>query len=329
MIRVAVIGFGFMGLTHVLHIRKNKKLNLQAIITRNPAQVPDKLRRQTGNFALGDVDAGSILAVPRYASLRECLIDHDLDAVHICTHTDLHYDMAREAMEHGLHVLLEKPMTLRLEEAILLQYVAAQQKVKLMVAHVVRFMPAYKQLKTWIDEQHFGPLSFIALTRFSGLPSWGQWQEKKADFGTSGGALFDLLVHDIDYLQYVLGEPAKIEATCIPGALSMHDYVTARWYYGTVDARVEGGNIFHAQFPFQAGFKARFRDASVVYNSYEDGVIHLAADGELKQVAVADANQGFYNEIDYFATCIEKNNEPLECMPQSSVLTLKLCYDHA
>jgi len=328
MINVAVIGFGFMGITHAVNIQRNKKLNLRAIVTRDMKGISAKLNQQVGNFSSGEVDANAIVQVPTYRSLRECLKHEEIDAVHICVHTDLHYEMAKEAIENGLHVFLEKPISLRIEEGRLLIAFARQQKVKFMVGHVVRFMPAYQKLKEWIDHKEFQALRFISLTRFTGLPTWGQWKEKQEAFGSSGGALFDLVVHDIDFLNYVLGEPEKIEANCYPGSLSMHDYISARWHYRDIAAKIEGGNLFHSTFPFQAGYMARFETASVVYSSINPEFIQVCTNEKVSQVSAGDASEGFYNEIDYFASCIEHDTEPLACTPESSLKTIQLCYCH-
>ena len=328
MINVAVIGFGFMGITHSLNIMRNKRLDLKAIITRNTADIPMRVKEQQGNFSSGEIRAGDFEKIPSYMSLRDCLKHERIDIVHICVHTNLHYELAREAMEQGIHVFMEKPMTLRLEEAELLNHYAKRMKVKLMVGHVVRFMPAYKKLKKWIDEKDFGPLEFISLTRYSGLPSWGQWKEKHAEFGSSGGALFDLVVHDIDFLNYVLGQPGKIQAVCQPGLLSMHDHVSAQWHYGDVNARIEGGNTFHSSFPFHAGYIARFGKASIFYSSLIPEYIKICTNESVTEVEAGDPNDGFYDEIDYFASCVENDVDPVECMPESSIQTIKLCYDH-
>jgi predicted dehydrogenase len=328
MINVAIIGFGFMGITHALNIQRNKRLNLRAIITRDVMGIPAKLNQQVGNFSSGEIDVEGILQVPVYKSLRDCLRNQKIDAVQICVHTDLHFEMAKEAIENGLHVFLEKPITLRIEEATLLIAFAKQQNVKLMVGHVVRFMPAYQKLKEWIDSKEYGMLKFISLTRFTGLPSWGQWREKQNNFGSSGGALFDLVIHDIDFMQHVLGIPEKVEAVCYPGSLSMYDYVSAQWYYPGIRAKIEGGNTFHSSFPFQAGFFVRFEHASVVYSSLKPEFIQVCTDDNTVEIPAGDANDGFYNEIDYFASCIENNTEPVRCTPVSSLRTIKLCYDH-
>ena len=328
MINVAVIGFGFMGITHALNILKNKKLSLRAIITRDTAGIAARLNEQTGNFPTGEMDVQALLKIPVYKNLHECLRNEKIDAVVICVHTDKHYEIAREAIENRLHVFLEKPISLRLEEGRLLIAFAKDQKVKLMIGHVVRFMPPYKKLKAWIDKKDFGALKFISLTRFTGLPSWGQWREKQQKFGSSGGALFDLVVHDIDFLNHVLGQPQRIESVCYPGCLSMHDYVIAHWYYNDIKAKVEGGNIFHSGFPFQAGFMARFDHASVVYSSLRPEFIQVCTDEKVSEVLAGDAMDGFYDEIDYFSSCIDDGTDPLICTPASSLKTIELCYDH-
>lgn len=328
MINVAVIGFGCMGITHALNILRNPKLQLRAIITRHVDEVPSRLNEQLGNFSVGDIDVDAILKIPRHATLRDCLAHEKIDAVHICVHTDLHYAIAKEAMENGLHVLLEKPLSLDVEEGRSLIQLARERDVKFMVAHVVRFMPVYLKLKEWIDTQEFGRLQFIALTRHSGLPTWGQWKEKCNAFGSSGGALFDLLIHDIDFLNYALGAPNEIQSVCYPGKLSNHDYVSADWQYDYIKARIEGGNTFHADFPFHAGFRARFEKASVVYSSVNGSVIQVCTNDATHRIITGDPNDGFYNEIDYFASCVKNNTIVTACLPQSSLESIELCYQH-
>ena len=190
MIRVAVIGFGFMGITHALNIQRNKRLKLQAIITRNVEGIASKLNEKVGNFSSGEIDAEAIRMVPAYTSLRECLKYEQIDAVQICVHSDLHFEIAREAIENGLHVFLEKPMSLRLEEGRLLINYAQQQKVKLMVGHVVRFMPAYKKLKEWIDGKGVWPIKIHIANALYRAGILGRVERKKIKFSISGRCTF-------------------------------------------------------------------------------------------------------------------------------------------
>lgn len=327
--RVAVVGFGFMGMTHTLNILENKDLQLVAIVDKNPEAIKKGLSSGTGNIDTGHLDPAVMKSIRQYAVFDECLEHEELDGVHICVHTDLHYEMARKALMNGKHVFLEKPFCLDVRKAEELIGLAEQQKKILMVGHVVRFMSPYQKLKQWIDSGEFGNLRFLSFTRFSGVPEWGQWKDTRVK-STSGGALFDLVIHDIDYCNYVLGPPADIQCNYLPGELSEHDYISALWTYQDKDVRVriEGGNIFHANFPFQAGFMARFEKASVLYSSLKGQVIQIADDANIREVPAGDAGAGYYNEIDYFAQCMKKGIQPTICSPVSSLQTIQLCYNH-
>lgn len=327
--KVAVVGFGFMGMTHTLNILKNSDLQLVALVDKDPDLIEKNLFSPAGNFSTGNIDPSVLKDIKIYTDFHECLHREELDAVHICVHTGLHYEMVLEALLHDKHVLLEKPFTLDIREAEELIELAQQKKRILMVAHVVRFMPPYQKLKKWIDSKEFGELRFLSLTRVSGIPGWGEWKEKRIT-RNSGGALFDLNIHDIDFASYVLGIPSEIKGSYLPGGLSQNDYISAMWSYRdkNVHVKIEGGNTFHSNFPFQAGYMAQFEKASVVYSSSNGEIIRIADDNRLWEVPAGDAGEGYANEINYFADCLKYNTQPLECMPASSLESIKLCYSH-
>ena len=330
MTKVAILGFGFMGMTHAESILRNSEFDLVAIIDKNPKAVEEKLLNRTGNFGVGEIKQDRLEKIKRYSNLDDCLEFEELDAVFICVHTDLHYEMTRKVLLHGKHVFLEKPFCLDMQQADELINLAREKDKILMVGHVVRFMPPYQKLKEWIDTSRFGKLKFLALSRFSGVPAWGEWMDRRAAYGSSGGALFDLLIHDIDFVNYILGAPGSIQCDYLPGLLSKHDYINALWSYFNkgLKVRIEGGNIFHSSFPFQAGYMAQFEQASVQYSSLKGNVIQIATDSNLEEVPTGQAGDGFYNEIAYFAQSIHLNRLPVECMPESSLQTIQLCYDH-
>lgn len=325
--RVAVAGFGFMGMTHALNILRNKDLQLVAIIDKNLESIEKTLLSAEGNIQTGQIDRPGMENISRYSSLDECLAKEVLDAVHICVHTDLHYEMAKKALLQNKHVFLEKPFCLDVSQAEELINLAAERQKILMVGHVVRFMLPYQKLKKWVDSGEFGDLRFLSLSRFSGVPAWGQWKDHQVR-GASGGALFDLMIHDIDYCNYLLGWPSEIKCSCLPGGLSNHDYINAHWIYNekNIHVKIEGGNIFHAGFPFQAGYLAQFEQASIQYTTFNGDVITIADHTGRKEVAAGDVNQGYYEEIACFARCMENNIQPAECTPVSSLQAVQLCY---
>jgi len=328
--KVAILGFGFMGMTHAENILRNSELDLVAIVDKNPSAVEEKLLSQTGNFATDFADQDRLAQIRRYSSIDECLAYEELDAVLICVHTDLHFEMTRKILLQGKHVFLEKPFCLDLKQAEELIKLAREKDRILMVGHVVRFMPPYQKLKAYINSGEFGKLKFLSLTRYSGIPAWGEWLDRRTTFGSSGGALFDLLIHDIDFVNYILGKPGSIKCNYLPGLLSKHDYITALWSYFDkgIDVKIEGGNTFHSSFPFQAGYMAGFEKASIQYATSRGDIIQIATDTELIEIPSGQAGDGFFNEIAYFAQCINQNRPPIECLPESALQTIQLCYDH-
>jgi predicted dehydrogenase len=328
--KIAIVGFGFMGMTHALNILKNKKLSLAAIVDKDLDGIERKLTSKTGNFATEKIDPKLLVNVNKYGDLESCLANEKLDAVHICVHTDLHYRLAKQVLSHGLHLFLEKPMTLDIAEGEELIELAKKQDVTFMVGHVVRFMSPYQKLKKWIDENTYGPLKFLSLSRFSGVPAWGQWKEKQQSFGSSGGALFDLLIHDVDFVNYLFGPPDKINGQILPGNLSNYDYINASWSYSKpqVNVMLEGGNIFHSMFPFQAGYMANFEHVSVSYSTLKPEIIEVATNEDVLHIKAEEKTDGFYNEIDYFYSCLDEGIQTDQCLPQSSLDTIKLCYKH-
>ncbi len=327
---IAIVGFGFMGMTHALNILKNKKLNLSAIVDKDLDGIEEKLRSDSGNFATEKIDPKVLESIHKYHDLDTCLAEERIDAVHVCVHTDLHYQLGKQVLSSGLNLFLEKPMTLELDKGQELIELAKKHHATFMVGHVVRFMSPYQKLKKWIDENTYGPLKFLSLSRFSGVPAWGQWKEKQKSFGSSGGALFDLLIHDIDFVNFLLGEPDSITSNTLPGALSNYDYINALWNYDDLDVKVklEGGNTFHSLFPFQAGYMANFEHVSMSYTTLKPEVIQVATNEDLLNIKAEEKTDGFYNEIDYFYSCIEEGIQPMQCLPESSLETIKLCYKH-
>jgi predicted dehydrogenase len=329
MLNVVVAGFGFMGMTHTANILKNPAVHLSAIVDKYTNGIYEKLNNESGNFSTGTIKAEDLSQITVYEDFEVALKQEKPDACIIAVHTDLHYELAALAIEAGAHVFLEKPFSLDINEARQLIELAQARKKTLMIGHVVRFMPAYQVLKKWIDTSEYGQLEFLSMSRFSGIPVWGQWKDKQKAFGSSGGALFDLVIHDIDFAQWACGIPDKVIAQCLPGKLSNYDYISALWKYNNnLHIKIEGGNTFHPDYPFQASFTARFQNASILYSSADSENITLAADTGINRIPVGNPNDGFAGELEYFFNCINKKLQPLKCTPESALETIKICYRH-
>lgn len=326
-----MIGFGFMGIEHSRNILKHNDLELVAIVEKDVASVAEKLGQKTGNFSTGEMDVEALKKVPVFATLEECLGNEKPDAVHVCVHTDLHYPIVKQALEAGLHVLVEKPFVLDVQKGEELIALARSKGLILMVAHVVRFMSPYVKLNRMIQSGNHGKLKFLSLSRISGLPVWGQWKEKQTDFGSSGGALFDLVIHDIDFAAFVVGkQPGRIESRVLPGKLSRHDYLNATWNYPEegVTVKIEGGNVFHTAHPFRAEYTAVFENATVSFSTNDPDHIYIDTDEERVAITAGDAAEGYFDEIALFAKSMGEGVLPEKYSPESALETIRLCYRH-
>ncbi|MDR2680924.1 MAG: Gfo/Idh/MocA family oxidoreductase [Tannerella sp.] len=324
-IRVAIIGFGFMGKTHAKNILNSDLMELCAIVDSRIGSA----NQVSGNMDTGEIPPEKLAGIHKYDSLERCFEEESPDAAFVCVHTLSHCDIAMKALKYGLHVFIEKPFVLKVEEGEALIAEAKRRNRTLYVGHVVRFMPAYVKLNELYGSGVYGKLKFVSATRFSGVPNWGEWDKLRKDFGSSGGALFDLVIHDIDFLRYMLGMPDGIESKTMPGILSNHDYVSAFWRYNDKDVfvKIEGGLNFHSRFPFEATFKASFEKASVVWSSSAGLEMKIADNDRLQTVVLGDANEGYTVEDEEFATRIINHEAPAS-MAESALDTVRLCHRH-
>lgn len=179
--KIAVIGLGNMGRHHVKHVSAIDEAELIAVC--DPSE--DKARLFSQQYACKS-----------YTYINRLLESEKLDAVIITAPTSLHFELAKISLEHGVSVLVEKPICETVEEASELINVAKKKNLTLMVGHIERFNPAIQKAKELIDANHLGNIKIISARRAGRFPS----QMKDAN------VVIDLAVHDIDILSYLIGE---------------------------------------------------------------------------------------------------------------------------
>lgn len=327
--RIALAGLGFIGRTHAARILANNELKLVAIVDRDVHSLEESLRTRSGNFDGGDLSIEKLKGVALHTTLEECLDTEEVDCVDICLPTMLHHPMTKLALERGKHVLLEKPFVLDPEQGRELIALAKKVGCVFMVAQVVRFMPEYAYVKECLGKGTYGPLRFLSLFRKAGAPTWGDWTKSEALRRASGGGLFDLAIHDIDFMRHVLGEPSSISCATVAGALSPHDHVNATWAFrsGAV-GMIQSGLAFHSATPFEARYQARFEKATLEFSSLKPGVVRVSDDRESREMKIETEPDGFQREIDYFAACVAGNERPADCLPETSLRAIELAHLH-
>ena len=137
-----------------------------------------------------------------------------VDAVSIATPTPTHYDIAKYLLEHGKHLLIEKPITEKPEQATELTELAAKQGVVLQVGHVERFNPVLRALEARLTHP-----KFIEAHRLSPYP----------DRSTEIGVVLDLMIHDLEIILHLVRSPVKtIDAVGVAVLSKGEDIANAR-----------------------------------------------------------------------------------------------------
>lgn len=293
MLRVGLIGCGFMGAMHA-----NCYLHLEDVEVVAVADVRPEKAKELAALSNAEI----------YSDGYELIENAELDAIDICLPTYLHARYAMAAMEKVKYVFIEKPVTLTKEESAELLAAAERTGAKVQVGQVVRFFEEYITLANMIKDERYGKVISANFRRLSPIPLWG-FENWLLDPVRSGGAGQDLHIHDIDYVLSVFGEPKKIYS--IKNTLgAKNDYVNTLMQYDNFPVTVEGTWGLPTSYPFTASFRVVFERAVVenlggnfvlfTDSGKEDIVLEkFEASADYKGGNISSLG-GYYDELLYF-----------------------------
>lgn len=196
--RIALVGLGRVGLKHLKAIFSlNKHLELVALIDPKSEQLKKNLVAQFPDLK----------TVPFYSAMHEIPEEASPDIFSIATPSHLHFQQAFEALNKNAHLLLEKPMCMRLNECQTLENLAKEKNKHILMGHIYRYFPMVHELKQDIKNQIYGTLLHASIKVCSGhsqayydLASWrGTWEK-------DGGALLNQSIHAVDLMCYLLSQ---------------------------------------------------------------------------------------------------------------------------
>jgi scyllo-inositol 2-dehydrogenase (NADP+) len=225
-VRIAVVGVGKMGLSHLSLLGAHPDVEVAAICD-SSGYVLDVLSTNTGIPGVKDYDA--------------LLERTDLDAVVIATPTHAHYPMVKAALARGLHVFCEKPLTLSVEQSAELVDLARSQGVHAQVGYHNRFVAAFAEAKRLLDLGAIGEVRHAQAEAYGPVVlqnKGGTWRSRRAE---GGGCLYDYAAHPLDLLTWYLGEPAAVGGTKLGSifSASTEDEVYSTLFYdGAVSAQL-------------------------------------------------------------------------------------------
>jgi UDP-N-acetylglucosamine 3-dehydrogenase len=316
MLKVGVLGSGFMGATHARAFAKIPDVQVVGVSSRS-AEKAAALAQEVGAQPLTDAMA---LAT-----------DAQLDIVSVTLPTNLHKDYAVAALKAGKHVFVEKPMGLTVEECDAMIETARQNDRLLMVAHVLRFWPEYVALVDLVNSGELGKPLGATASRLSARPGWGDWF---ANPEWTGGAVHDLHIHDLDTLNWLFGSPKSVYARGKRGAPGGWDHILTIIDYGQVSGFAEGSVMMPDGYPFtmtlwvlceQGSVEFTFRAGGTgVESGTESGTgLMVYRTGKEPYPLPAAGGDGYEAEVSYFVACVRGDHPPERATAEQGRLAVK------
>lgn len=247
-----------------------------------------------------------------YADLETMLDEVDPDVVDACTPTHVHREVVETAADRGYDVFCEKPIAPTLEDAHAIADVVEENDVTCMVGHAVRFSPAYARMKELVDSGEVGDPGVVRSSRISPFPDWG-WENWFGDLEKSGGVFLDLVIHDFDFLRWVLGEVEEVFARSNRWRdgddLMDHSVAVLTFADGTV-AHVEGSWAQPETREFGYSLEVAGDDGLVEFDGDAIRPFELFTADEAVTQNPMDKGP-MQAELEHFLECREEGRDPL------------------
>jgi predicted dehydrogenase len=286
-LRAAVIGAGYLGRFHAQKYAALEQAELVAIADPD-AQARERLAAELGVAGIADY--------------RELL--GRVDAVSVVTPTPLHFAIARDFLDAGAHVLVEKPITVTVAEARELVALAAARQRVLQVGHLERFNPAIVAVEGLLDRPRFIESNRLAPFK---------------PRGTDVSVVLDLMIHDIDLIQNIVGSAVtSIDAVGAPVFTDEIDIANARIRFANGCV----ADVTASRISMKSERKLRIFQADAYLSiDLQQKVLTLVrkgeamAAGEMPKVAIEersfDPGDALRDEIESFLGVIESGSRPV------------------
>lgn len=322
-LNVAVVGLGFMGMTHLRVYLDHPLARVAAVCGRTRLPVDGVLTGVAGNIQ----ESEGVRLNPEVKVFREfeaLLAEPNIDVVDLCTPTPFHAEQAMAALRAGKHVLCEKPLARTSAAAREISRVAAESPGVLMPAMCIRFWPGWAFLKQVVQEQRYGRVLAAGFRRLSERPGWSG-EGIYAAGGDSGGALYDLHIHDTDFIHALFGRPASVCSTGVVGAGGAVDHVLTHYHYSE-------GPVVHAEGSwllaggFHMGYTVHCERATLDFDlSRGAEALRATEAGQEPRTVTCEGPDGYAGEINYLLECVLHGRPPQTVTAWDAVAALEIC----
>ncbi len=306
MVGIGITGTGYWGKNHVTIYKSlllEKKIDYLKLCDIDEKRVKE---------------ISEINSIDYTTNIKELLNDDKITAVVIVTPSSTHYELSKLSLESGKDVFVEKPITLKSDNAMKLIDLAKQKRKILMVGHLFRYHPAVEEIKKRIDLGEFGKIQMILSFRFAlGVP--------RKDMGV----ILALAVHDLDLTCYLLNkkEPESIlvdngkfnqeEVTEMTNMSLNFDnntkgYIMESWnipVYGKRRELLIIGSEKSGYVNYLTPSEYQIFDSSIRNSVMNDKVMFEKSDNGIHKVVI-EYKEPLKQEILHFIKCIETRQNP-------------------
>ena len=325
MTNVGIVGLGYMAATHVKALQKIPTARLAAICNPSGRHLDGDLTKVGGNIGANDPVRLDMTKVKAFVNFTEMLADDAIDLIDICAPTVAHPALVIAALKAGKHVLCEKPVARTPELARQIADAAAQAKGYFMPAMCLRFWPEWTWLKRAIDEAAYGKILGARFRRVAEPPGWGRKNFLAGQ--TSGGALFDLHVHDTDFVQFCFGRPRAVFSTGFTKVSGAIDHVVTQYQFASgVAVHAEGSWAMTEGFGFNMSYTAIFARATLDYDlARGPEALRLFEQGQAPRTIHCEGDDGYVGELRHLLDAVQSGRPPSVVTAQDGLSAVEIC----
>ena len=325
MIKVGLVGLGFMAATHIKAYRLLGGVRMGALCSPSGKHLDGDFSDISGNIGGQEPLRLDMNFVKPYRIFTEMLADPNIHLIDICAPTRAHPELAIAALRAGKHVLCEKPLARNSQFAREVVQAASEAAGFFMPAMCLRFWPEWAWLKRAIDERTYGEVRDARFRRVAQPPRWGR--SSYFDGEHSGGALLDLHIHDTDFVQYCFGRPRSVFSagySCCSGAI---DHVVTQY-------QVASGAVVHAEgswamaegFGFNMAYTVNFENATADYDlARGPEALRLFEKGQPPRTIQCEGGDGYQGELRHFLESIKTKTPPSIVTAADGLSAVEIC----
>lgn len=311
MIRVGLVGVGFMGWIHYLAYQRSSSAKLCAFSSRDEKKREGDWRGIKGNFGPPGEQI-DVSQIKTFATLEELVRDPDIDVIDICLPPHLHVEAAIRSVENGKHVFCEKPLGLNTADCDKILSAAKANGKLVMVAQVLPYIgPFAYAAQAAVSGQYGKPIGGY----FKRIISNPDWIPDFFDPDRVGGPLVDLHVHDAHFIRLLFGMPTRVYSRgSTQGSVAKFCHTLFEFHDPAISIAASSGTIDPPGRPFTHGFELYLERATLQFEfaGFTDGgetmpLKVLTTDGQVlrPELPAADDVSAFVDEIADMAASVQ------------------------